>query len=308
MIFIDNQSTDPYFNLALEEFLFKREEDVVMLWRNDNAIVVGKHQNTLSEINYPVVLDQGIQVVRRLSGGGTVYHDLGNLNFTFIQSGDRDKLVDFTKFLSPVIDALNQMGLETYQGKRNEIMLKGKKISGNAEHTFRSRVLHHGTLLFDTDLSVLIKSLRVNPLRFEDKAIKSVQSRVTNISQHLEGHSFDSFRRALGDALKDHFGIAQNFELNEEEVEEVKALAHEKYTSWEWNFGYSPTYKLNKSLEIEERPEELSISVKKGKVVEVDSSHQGLKTALQALLEKPHQLALVENMDLPHGLRAIDLF
>lgn len=308
MIFINNQSTNPYFNLALEEYLFKGEEDAVMLWRNDNAIVVGKHQNTISEINYPVVVDKGIDVVRRLSGGGTVFHDLGNLNFTFIQTGEREKLVDFTRFLGPVIEGLNKMGLETYQGKRNEIMLKGKKISGNAEHTFKSRVLHHGTLLFDTDLSVLINSLRVNPLRFEDKAIKSVQSRVTNIKDHLEGHDFDSFRKALGDSLKAHFNIESDYELLESEQVAIQKLADEKYTSWKWNFGYSPSYKLSKALDIEGEAHELAITVKKGLITELVASHEVLNAALTPLVGNSHQLDIVNAFELPFGLRGIDLF
>lgn len=308
MIFIDNRSTDPYFNLALEEYLFKKEKEVVMLWQNDNAIVVGKHQNTLSEINYPVVLKKDIKVVRRLSGGGTVFHDLGNINFTFIQNGEREKLVDFTRFLAPVISALAQLGLEAYQGKRNEIMLKGKKISGNAEHTFKNRVLHHGTLLFDTALDVLISSLRVNPLKFEDKAIKSVQSRVTNIVDHLDGHDINSFRDALSLALKSHFSIAKNYELSPDEIAEVKALANEKYNSWEWNFGYSPSYKLSKSIEIEGETKELSIEVKKGLIVELKSNHEVLEKSLSGLEGQPHRLETVEQHGLPYDLETIDLF
>jgi len=308
MIFIDNKSTDPYFNLALEEYLFKKDQEVVMLWQNDNAIVVGKHQNTLSEINYPEVLAKDIKVVRRLSGGGTVFHDLGNLNFTFIQNGEREKLVDFARFLRPVIEALAGLGLDAYQGKRNEIMLKGKKISGNAEHTFKSRVLHHGTLLFDTELQVLISSLRVNPLKFEDKAIKSVQSRVTNISHHLEGHDLDSFRGFLANALKSHFAIAENYELSPEEIEEVKVLADEKYKSWEWNFGYSPSYKLSKSIEIDGAPRELSIEVKKGLIVELKSNYEALERSLFELNGQAHKLEVVEKCDLPLGIKPIDLF
>ena len=308
MIFIDQRATDPYFNLALEEHLFKGDEDVVMLWQSKNAIVVGKHQNTLSEINYPVVLDQGIDVARRLSGGGTVYHDLGNLNFTFIQTGEREKLVDFKKFLDPVMKALNAMGLETYQGKRNEIMLAGKKISGNAEHTFKNRVLHHGTLLFNSNISTLIKSLRVNPLKFQDKAIKSVQSRVTNISDHLSGIDFEQFREWLATSLKEQFGIEKDYELSSTDITEVENLIDQKYKTWDWIFGYSPSYVLAKTIELSEEELELEISVKKG-LIENITSHPGeLNGALNKFKGQPHKLQLFEEMELPEGLRAIDFF
>jgi lipoate-protein ligase A len=270
MIFFDNTiSTSPYFNLALEEYFFKQiEDDSIILWQSENAIVVGKHQNTLAEINMPYAQAQGIKIARRLSGGGTVYHDLGNLNFTFIQTGEKDKLVDFAKFLKPIIKALAELGVEAIQGKRNELLVEGKKISGNAEHTFKNRVLHHGTLLFNTKLDVLIKSLRINPLKYQDKAIKSVQSRVVNLNQYIDG-DFDHFRSTLANSLKKQFEIESNYALSDTQVAEIKKLEKEKYQTWDWNFGYSPTYTLSKILKTNKGEVAMKISVRKGLINEI---------------------------------------
>ncbi|MFY0671905.1 MAG: lipoate--protein ligase [Bacteroidia bacterium] len=286
MIFFNNNlSTSPYFNLALEEYFFKQlKEDSIILWRSKNAIVVGKHQNTLAEINMPYAQSQNIEIARRLSGGGTVYHDLGNLNFTFIQTGEKDKLVDFTRFLNPIIKALADLGVEAIQGKRNELLVDGKKISGNAEHTFKNRVLHHGTLLFNTQLDVLIKSLRINPLKYQDKAIKSVQSRVVNLNKYLD-IEFDQFRTSVSESLKNQFAIENDYELNQAQIEEIKNLEKEKYLTWEWNFGYSPTYGLSKSLSINDKEFIIKIFVKKGIISEI-SLEGAQKSDLVAALKK----------------------
>ena len=157
---------DIYFNLALEEYLLMHEvDDYFVLWQSEPAVVVGKHQNTLAEINYRFVSEKNIRVARRLSGGGTVYHDQGNLNFTYIANGEPGKLVDFKRFIEPVIHFLGTLGIDAQQGLKNEILVRGKKISGNAEHVYKNRVLHHGTLLFHSDLHLLRECLRVIPGR-----------------------------------------------------------------------------------------------------------------------------------------------
>lgn len=283
-------SIDPYYNLALEEVLFKqRKAEYCMLWQSANAIVVGKHQNTYAEINLDFVREKGIDIARRLSGGGAVYHDLGNVNFTFIKNGQKGKMIDFDQFLEPMIEALNAMGLKTYKGKRNEIMLDGKKISGNAEHTFKERVLHHGTLLFDSQLQVLIKSLRIDPFKYQDKAIKSVQSRVTNIAEYLPDESLVSFRQQL---LKGLMGILPNAEIMsfpESLHHEVAELADSKYKSWDWIYGYSPKYQLHRKFKHQSIPLELKLSVKKGKIEEVQlEGDQDLNSRLQRLVGHSH--------------------
>ncbi|MBI1185609.1 lipoate--protein ligase [bacterium] len=306
MLFFDNRiSTNAYFNLALEEYFFKQiESDAILLWQSDNAIIVGKHQNALAEINLPYVMENNIAIARRLSGGGTVYHDLGNLNFTFIQTGAKEKLVDFARFIAPIKQAFAEMGLTVEQGKRNEILLNGKKISGNAEHTFKNRVLHHGTLLFNANLQTLVKSLRVNPLKFEDKAIKSVQSRVCNISDFLPDTDFEQFRAHLAASLMRQFGVEKPYELSTGQQESIQALAKEKYESWDWNFGYSPNYTLNKTLFVNELETELSIEVKRGDITAMRCAAEqngALGRVLAELLGKKHRPEIVAAICKEHG-------
>ncbi|MCK5693684.1 MAG: lipoate--protein ligase family protein, partial [Bacteroidales bacterium] len=185
MLCIISPYTNPYFNLAAEEYLLKSfQEDMFLLYRNRPSIVVGKHQNTLAEINLPFVQENEILVARRITGGGTVFHDLGNLNFAFFTSGKEGELVDYKRATTPIVEALKKMGLEVRLGKRNELLLKGLKISGTASHVFKQRVLHHGTLLFSSEMGKLSAALKSDKERFTDRAVKSVRSRVTNISDH----------------------------------------------------------------------------------------------------------------------------
>ena len=256
--------------------------------------------------------EKGIDVVRRLSGGGAVYHDLGNLNFTYMITGDKGKLVDFTRFINPIIEALATLGITAEQGKRNEILVDGKKVSGNAEHTFKSRVLHHGTLLFNSDLNVLVQSLRINPLKFTDKAIKSVQSRVINLNDFLPDLSFDQFREHLSKSLKARFNMLDNYEVSEDMITEIRKIEKEKYQTWDWNFGYSPSYVLNKSLNIKGHETDISIAVKKGIIQEVTVSDslngalEGLFAQLTGLRHRPEVVApLIEPS---HSIETMDLF
>ena len=187
MYIIDNNSDNAYFNIASEEYLLKnKKEDFFMLYINPPSIIIGKNQNTLSEINTEYVDENNIAVVRRLSGGGAVYHCHGNLNFSFIINDKEESFMDFKKFTQPIISILGNMGVEAQLSGRNDILIDDKKISGNAQFKSRGRMIHHGTLLFSSDLSKLEKSLKANPLKFKDKATKSVKSRVANICDYLE--------------------------------------------------------------------------------------------------------------------------
>ena len=180
-----------------------------MIYRNEPSVIIGKHQNTLAEINHPYLNEHEIHLVRRLSGGGTVYHDMGNINFLFILSGEAGKLVDFKRFLLPVLTILQNMGLPVEYGGRNDLLIDGKKISGNAEHVFRNRILHHGTLLYSSDLTVLENVLRVSPGKYIDKAVRSVRSKVTNISDYLKSKmTVEKFTQKLYEEIKSHFSIS----------------------------------------------------------------------------------------------------
>jgi lipoate---protein ligase len=250
MLCIKHPNTDPWFNLAAEEYVLKNfSDDVFMLWRNHNAIIVGKHQNTLAEINLDYVKEKAIKVVRRMSGGGAVFHDMGNLNFTFIMNGEEGHLVDFKKFTLPILDVLKKLDIDAKFEGRNDLTINGLKFSGNAEHVFKQRVLHHGTLLFSSLMSDLSNALKVNPLKYKDKAVKSVRSRVTNISEHLKKElDVLSFRDLIMDHIMDIYPDCEMYDYTSEDLQKINALVKEKYSTWEWNFGYSPSYNLEKMI------------------------------------------------------------
>jgi len=250
MLIIKRHHTDPYFNLAAEEYILKNfTDDVFMLWRNAPAIIVGKHQNTLAEINLEYVKQQNIKVVRRLSGGGAVFHDLGNLNFTFIQNGRENSLIDFRKYTEPILDILNKLGIPAKFEGRNDLTINGLKFSGNAEHIWKSRVLHHGTLLFSAKMTDLSRALNADPLKFQDKAVKSVRSRVTNISEHLpEPMEIMQFATLIQDHIVEKNPDASFYELSDHDNDQIVELIRTKYSTWDWNFGYSPNYNFRKIL------------------------------------------------------------
>ncbi len=186
MKYLKLKTTDPYLNLAIEEYLFRNfKDDIFILWQNDKTVVIGKNQNARAEVDDNVLKDKKIKIARRITGGGAVYHDMGNVNYTFI-SGGRDNGTDFKYFTEPIISALSELGVEAELSGRNDILVDGKKISGNAQYSFGGRVLHHGTLLFDSELSVLSSVLNVDEDKIKSKALKSTRSRVANIRTFLQ--------------------------------------------------------------------------------------------------------------------------
>lgn len=270
MLLINNTSTNAYFNLAMEEYFLKNtNEDIFMLWRNESAIIVGKNQNTLSEINYEYVKQNKIKVVRRQSGGGAVFHDLGNINFTFISCND-NSFSDFKRFTMPIIDALKNLNIQAEFSGRNDLLIDNQKFSGNAQYNYKNKVMHHGTLLFSSEINDLSSALKVKPSKFIGKSVKSVKSRVTNIANHLEKDmTVLEFKNYLMNFIYSKYKNNCLYQLSEEDVNEINKLVEEKYNTWQWNFGHSPKYTLNNEIKYPGGNIEFSLNVEKGLIKEI---------------------------------------
>ena len=268
MLCIYNPSTDAYFNLASEEYLLKHfDDDVFMLWRNDKAVIVGKYQNSAAEINIDYVKEHGIKVVRRQTGGGAVFHDLGNVNYTFIGSKGSG---DFRTFSEPILRVLNEMGVPAQFEGRNDLTINGMKFSGTAQCVYKDRILHHGTLLFASEMDDLTAALKVNPLKFKDKAVKSVRKRVTNISEHLPTPmSVTDFIVVVMRNVSQNSENAVPYELSEYDIQEISKLRDEKYSTWDWNFGTSPKFGYTKQIRTGGGNVELNLDVEKGLITAI---------------------------------------
>ncbi len=265
MIIIKNNSVDPYFNLAAEQYLIDNcDEDVFMLWRNDRTVVIGNNQNAYAEVDREYADTHGITVSRRLTGGGAVFHDLGNVNFSFIIPSD-GKGIDFKKYTAPIIESLKKMGLCAELSGRNDILIDGKKVSGNAQCVRNGKVLHHGTLLYCADLSKVSGVLRVDPAKLQSKGIKSVKSRVANIKDLMDTDM---------DVLQFMSVIESNFEgtkrgFTDTELQEITKLRCEKFATWEWIWGRSKEYTLTAKERFSYGSVEANINTDRGIIKEV---------------------------------------
>ena len=233
-----NTSTDPYFNLAAEQYLLDTEDgQIFLLWRNDKAVIIGRNQNAYAEIDRAYVKEHNIAVVRRLTGGGAVFHDLGNVNFTFISPKSEDDLLDFSHFCAPVVAALQKLGIPAELSGRNDMTVNGRKFSGNAACVYNGKSMHHGTLLFSADLSDVEGALNVDPEKMQSKGIKSVRSRVCNLKEYLP--DLDVIR--FFDYLKSEIAPDASY-FSDGQIKEIQKLKDEKYGTWEWNYGVSKQY------------------------------------------------------------------
>ena len=251
--YIRSESTDPELNLALEQYVFDqldRNSSYMMLWQNANAVIVGKHQNTIEEINTVFVKEHCIKVVRRLSGGGAVYQDLGNINFTFITDKEGEDF-DFAFFCHPVVEILQSLGADAKTSGRNDMTIKDMKFSGNSQYMKQGRIMHHGTLMFDSDLNALSKALSVSKDKIESKGIKSTRSRVTNIRPHIaQDCSAKEFMDILELELIKRLK-AEIIPFNTVDMKEVERIRHDLYSTWEWNYSSSPAYSICKKRRYE---------------------------------------------------------
>jgi lipoate---protein ligase len=314
MLFIDNKGiTDPRINLAIEEYALKNldiNETYLLFYINEPSIIIGKNQNTIEEINTEYVESNGIHVVRRLSGGGAVYHDLGNLNFSFITKDDGESFHNFRKFTEPVVHALKKLGVDAELSGRNDLLAGGRKISGNAQFSTKGRMFSHGTLLFDSEIESVVSALKVKKDKIESKGIKSIRSRVANISEFLsEKVTIEEFRSLLLKNIFEGQEEIPEYVLTEEDWENIHKLSEERYQNWEWNYGKSPKFNLQHSHRFPVGQIDVRFEVDKGiienckiygdffgvgDVTEIESKLKGIK------YEKSQISAVLDEIDVKH--------
>ena len=253
MIFLKNDSTDPYFNIALEEHFLKNlnfEDTIFSLWQNKPSIIVGKHQNSYAEVNHKFVLEHNIPIARRITGGGAVYHDLGNLNFTFITKVDHFDSIDIASYIMPIVEALNRIGLDARLSDRNSITIDGKKISGTAEAFANKKLLCHGTLLFNSNLNILKEALKPPNITVETKSVKSIPSVVANIKDFSEQkYNISTFKNELINQIFSDIPYKE-YSLTENDIENIEKLAKEKFSTWDWIYGESPPFTIRNSIQL----------------------------------------------------------
>ena len=312
MIYVKNSNDDCFFNHAAEEYLMDNfNDEVFMLWANKPSILIGRNQNTLTEINYDYVKNNNIDIVRRLSGGGAVFNDSGNINFTFITYRDRDKHKfknSFEKFAFPVIEALKSLGVHAEFTGRNDIVIENKKISGNAQYFQKEKLLHHGTLLFDCDMSNLSSALKSKAQKIKCKGIKSVKGRVTNILPHLkEAISLEEFKNFLEQYIIDTYNIKEIVEFNNDDLKKIKEIEEERFRSWNWNYGKSPKYEYKNSVKHACGLIEYNLNVQESMITDVSIygdyfGKRDIRELEEVLTGLKHNKA-----DLEYGLKDVNL-
>ncbi|MFB4475056.1 lipoate--protein ligase, partial [Oceanobacillus caeni] len=312
--------TDPMINLAIEEYIlenFGEKDTYLLFYINQPSIIIGRNQNTIEEINTDYIDEKGIKVVRRLSGGGAVYHDEQNINFSFITKDDGESFQNFAKFLKPIIKVLNDMGVPAELQGRNDVAVNGRKISGNAMFSTRGRMFSHGTLMLDSEVEELTKALKVKKEKIESKGIKSIRSRVATISEFLdEKISMEEFKEII---LKNVFEVddvkdVPQYELTEEDWERIHEISKNRYQKWEWNYGKSPSYNVQESHKFPAGLVDVRLDVQKGiiKNCKIYGDFFGIgdiKELEEKLIGIRHERQAIENaleeVDVPHYLGKI---
>jgi lipoate-protein ligase A len=250
-----NNVSDPAINLALEEYCLRSLDpgsEYLLFYINRPSIIIGRHQNPFQEFNQELARQKGIVAVRRISGGGAVYHDPGNLNFSFITDFTEQKLDYFKTLIQPILNTLQHLGVPALLTEKNNILVDGYKVSGNSQHTNMRRMLSHGTLLFDSGLEVLQGVLDSNLVITKSRAVSSIKTKVTNISEHLHRPmGIDAFRAKLVDGISDVFGELIEYRLTDQDWEAVDLLAQRKYNSWDWTYGRSPEFVVQHKISLD---------------------------------------------------------
>ncbi|WP_165003048.1 MULTISPECIES: lipoate--protein ligase [unclassified Enterococcus] len=309
MIFVPNENHDPRINLAIEQYLLQEmplDEPILLFYINEPSIIIGRNQNTIEEINRDYVEEHGIHVVRRLSGGGAVYHDLGNLNFSFIMPDDGDSFRDFAKVTKPIIQALHELGVSGAELKgRNDLVIDGMKFSGNAMYATNGRMFAHGTIMFDSDIDEVVHALKVKKDKIESKGIKSIRSRVTNIKPFLpedkQDMTTEEFRQ---DILLKIFGVetvdqVKTYELTEKDWVKINEISANYYRNWEWNYGKSPDFNFSRQKRFPIGSIEVHLNVSEGLIddVKIFGDFFGLgniSDVEQALIGQKYEKAALE--------------
>ncbi|MBE6541016.1 MAG: lipoate--protein ligase [Ruminococcaceae bacterium] len=268
MIYIDTKSSDIYYNLAAEYYFAAEKKidgaensDIFMLWKTTPTIIIGRFQNLFEEVNLPHVREKGITLARRLSGGGTIYSDEKNLMFTFI-SPETKQEINFEKFVRPIIDSLSLLGVKAELSGRNDIMIDGRKISGNAQYRAGGAVVHHGTLLLDSDLEEIVRSTTPKDYKITSKAIKSVRERVTNLSEHLQFPM-------TPDELKEHIAktiCSDSYEISRDDDIRIRQISNEKFDDEKIVFAASPKFEIEKTIHTSGGEFDFTFTVRGGKI------------------------------------------
>lgn len=305
MKFIDNKGiTNPMINLAMEEYVLKHipsDDSYFLFYINSPSIIIGKNQNTLEEINKSYIDAKDIKVVRRLSGGGAVYHDLGNLNFSFITADDGNSFHNFKKFTQPIVDALNKMGVPAELSGRNDIQVGERKISGNAQFSQKGRMFSHGTLMLDSDINEVVNALKVGDAKIASKGIKSIRSRVANINEFLSSPlPMEEFKETILKAIFQEQGQIDEYHLTQSDWDIIHEISKEKYQKWEWNYGASPNFNIIKSKRFPSGTVEVRLDVHQGSInqASIYGDFFGLgeiQDVEHALLNSPYHREGIEN-------------
>jgi lipoate-protein ligase A len=271
LLVIFDKCQDPYFNLASEEFLLAERrfaQPVIRLWQNSPAVIVGRFQNTLAEINREFVAEKSIAVVRRITGGGAVYHDLGNVNYTVAQPTS-GKIIDFAHFTEPVIELLAGYGIKAENHGRNDIEACGCKISGGAQTIKDNRVLHHGTLLFAVKLDTLAQALRAKEHKLATRGVSSIRERVGNIVDFMrQPLPVEVFLKDLEKHFLKQPG-SRPYEFSAREQAAIQKLRDDKYSRWEWNYGQSPDFNIERTVKYPWGELALFLLAKGGRIEEI---------------------------------------